>query len=117
MDPMGQPASATEHRWTVALCAAGHPRDAVAHRLAALRSFCSESGTTPDDPVEQWQQYPALTVRRRRRGTEAANLAVESLLIYNGVNVFGDIVCVAGRPEDLALQGPQFVPRATGPAR
>jgi len=25
--------------------------------------------------------------------------------------VFGDIVCIAGRPEDLALQGPQF---ATG---
>jgi len=25
------------------------------------------------------------------------------------VNVFGDITCVAGRPAELALQGPQFV--------
>lgn len=30
--------------------------------------------------------------------------------IFNGrVNVLGEIVCVAGRPEDLATQGKQFV--------
>jgi len=34
---------------------------------------------------------------------------VESYLVHNGVNIFSDITCVAGRPEDLALQGPQFV--------
>lgn len=60
--------------------------------------------------VKTWLDYPQLTVRRLPGAPEASDLAVESFLIYNGVNVFGEIVCVAGRPEDLAQQGPQFVP-------
>jgi hypothetical protein len=42
------------------------------------------------------------------------NLAWESFLIHNGVNVFGDITCVTGLPEDLAQQGARFVPWPPG---
>jgi hypothetical protein len=77
--------------------------------LDGLTAFCSRHGTDPVALLAGWAGYPELTVRRRGGGG-AANLAVESFLIHNGVNVFGDIVCVAGRAEDLAAQGAQFVP-------
>lgn len=75
-----------------------------------LLVWCDRHEVTPDLLVKTWLDYPQLTVRRRPSAVEAPELAVESFLIHNGVNVFGDIVCVAGRPEDLAQQGRQFVP-------
>lgn len=81
----------------------------VADRQAGLDEFCARHGVTPDALLTTWEGYPELTVRRRPGATEAPNIAVESFLIHSGINVFGDIVCVAGRPEDLAAQGPQFV--------
>lgn len=78
--------------------------------LDALLAFCERHGTDPDRLLAEWESYPQLTVRRRPGAVEPPEPAVESFLIHNGVNLFGAIVCVAGRPEDLAAQGPQFVP-------
>ena len=75
-----------------------------------LLTFCAEHQVGPDALLEKWLDYPELTARRRQDAGTPPNLAVESFLIHNGVNVFGDIVCIAGRPEDLAQQGAQFVP-------
>ena len=75
-----------------------------------LLAFCTARDVAPEDLLARWQSYPELTVRRRPGATETPQPAVESFLIHNGVNVFGDIVCVPGRPEDLATQGRQFVP-------
>lgn len=73
-----------------------------------LLAFCAEHQVCPDALLERWLDYPELTVRRRPAAATAPNRAVESFLIHNGINVFGDIVCVAGRPEDLARQGAWF---------
>ncbi len=81
---------------------------AALHR--ELLVFCAEHQVDPEVLLEKWLDYPELTVRRRRDAATSPNLAVESFLIHNGVNVFGDIVCIPGRPEDLAQQGAQFVP-------
>jgi hypothetical protein len=81
----------------------------VAHH-DALDAFCARHRVTPAELLATWQSYPELTVRRRAGAAEAPDVAVESFLIHNGINVFGDIVCVAGRPEDLVMQGSQFLP-------
>lgn len=81
---------------------------------AGLDAFCARHQITPGQLLEQWQTHPELTVRRRPKASESPDLAAESFLIHNGVNVFGEIVCVAGRPEDLARQGPWFTSRREG---
>ena len=75
----------------------------------ALMTFCRHHATTPAQLVQTWRQFPELTVRRRRDDTVTAPLAVESFLIHNGVNVLGEIACVAARAEDLAEQGARFL--------
>lgn len=84
----------------------------ITRLLDGLLGFCELNATDPDALVTTWQDHPSLMVRRR--GSGEPNLAVESFLIHNGINVFGDIVCVAARPADLAEQGDRFVP-ADGP--
>lgn len=79
---------------------------------AALLEFCAQHRVEPDELIEEWLNFPELTVRRRLTAEEArsaANVPVESFLIHNGVNVFGDLVCLPGRPEDLRDQGARFV--------
>lgn len=84
---------------------------------AGLDAYCVQHGVTPEQLLAQWQTHPELTVRRRPKASESPNLAVESFLVHNGINVFGEIVCVAARPEDLARQGPWFTARVTSQAR
>ena len=83
----------------------------VAARCDDLAQFCHARAISPAELLRRWQDFPELLVRRQPCQETLPHLAVESFLIHNGVNVFGDIVCVAGRPEDLVLQGPQFVLR------
>jgi hypothetical protein len=76
-----------------------------------LLAYCARHGVDPVTLLGTWREHLALTVRRRPGATEAPDVAVESFLVHNGVNVFGDIVCVPGAPEDLAAQGDRFVRR------
>jgi hypothetical protein len=87
----------------------GMPEAEIATLSAALEVFCLGYAVSPEHVLETWESFPELTVRRRPDAVESPNLAVESFLVHNGVNVFGDLVCVAWRPEDLAAQGAQFV--------
>jgi len=99
-------------RWTRLLAdRVGMTAGEIAGLQAELLAFCAGHQIDPDTLLENWLDYPELTVRRRRDAVTRPNLAVESFLIHNGVNVFGDIICIPGRPEDLAAQGPGFVPR------
>lgn len=84
-----------------------------AHRASLLR-FCATHDTDPDTLLARWQEYPDLTLRRRH-GSAPPQLAVESFLVHNGVNVFGDIVCMPRTPEQLAAQGKRFVPDRASP--
>lgn len=81
-------------------------------RCDDLAEFCRTRLVSPAELLYRWAEFPELLVRRRPEVGAAAHRSVESYLIHNGVNIFGDITCVAGRPEDLALQGPQFVRHA-----
>ncbi len=103
--------SLSVERWTRQLAArVGLTGGEIARLRAGLDEFCARNRTDPDTLLATWLDYKELTVRRRH-ATEPPNLAVESFLIHNGVNVFGDITCVAGRPEDLAEQGSWFTRR------
>lgn len=75
---------------------------------AGLAEYCARRQVSPAALLATWMDFPDLLVRRTPGSATAPNLAVESFLIHNGVNVFGEIVCVAGRPADLAAQGPWF---------
>ncbi|MFC7504111.1 hypothetical protein ACOACQ_18535 [Nocardioides sp. CPCC 206347] len=73
--------------------------------LAALHQFCHTHHTDPATLLDRWQEFPELTVRRdgpdsRRRPL----LALESFLIHNGVNIFGDLVCVPKNADELRQQ-------------
>lgn len=89
----------------------GLSENEIEQRLSALDAFCVRHDVSAEILVASWQDYKELTVRRRQDRFQSRDLAVESFLIHNGVNVFGDIVCVAGRPEDLAQQGARFAPQ------
>lgn len=100
------------YRWRLELAKrVGLSEQEIAERVGQLEEYCATHGITPDSLLRSWDERDDLTIRRRSGATEVPNLAVESFLIHNGVNIFGEIVCVAGRREDLAAQGPQFVPR------
>jgi hypothetical protein len=102
---------ASVQRWKQALATRiGMAEGEIADLHAGLLEFCERHAVHPDALLVTWLDYPELTVRRRPGATEAPHCGVESFLIHNGINVFGDIVCVAGRPEDLAQQGTRFVP-------
>jgi len=73
--------------------------------LASLRQFCRNHRTEPAYLVTHWQEFPELTTRRDGRATGHRPLpAIESFLIHNGVNVFGDLVCVPKNADDLRQQ-------------
>lgn len=87
----------------------GMPGAERAAHLAALRRFCESRGTDPASLLAGWESHPELTLRRRYRATGQPNLSVESFLIHNGINVFGDIVCVPKTPAQVREQGAEFV--------
>ncbi len=102
--------SPAARRWTSQLATrVGMTSGEIERLRAGLDDFCASHHTDPDTLLRTWLDYEELTVRRRHDPGAVPNLAVESFLIHNGVNVFGEITCVAGRPEDLAAQGPQFL--------
>jgi hypothetical protein len=77
----------------------------VAARLAAVREFCRRHDTDPDTVLSGWTSYDELTVRRRSGAmARDANLVMESFLVHNGINVFGDLVCVPRSTEHLREQ-------------
>ncbi len=107
--------SAAVQRWTRQLAdRVGMTGGEIDRLRAVLDAFCASHQTDPDTLLATWQDFSELTVRRRHDPAATPNLAVESFLIHNGVNVFGDIVCVASRPEDLASQGAWFVRASAG---
>lgn len=99
------------HRWRHELATrVGLSEAEIEAMVAQLEQYCDRHGVVASRLLWSWDERVDLTLRRRLGSTGTPNLAVESFLIHNGVNVFGDLVCVPGRPEDLADQGPQFMP-------
>ena len=96
-------------RWADGMRAEGHDDVTIEARLVELARFCERRAVSPDDLVENWLWHPELTVRRRPGTTDLPDPVIESFVIHNGVNIFGDLVCVPSSPEHLAQQGAQFL--------
>lgn len=75
----------------------------IADRLHVLMQFCATLQISPEKLIDECSHGPNRMARRAfylraACGTEA-NLVVQSYLIHNGVNVFGDLVCLPITPE------------------
>jgi hypothetical protein len=87
----------------------GMDDDERARMRNQLLTFCAVRGLRPAELLDRWEEHPELTVRRHPGATELPDPAVESFLVHNGIDVFGEIVCVDGQPADLATPGKQNV--------
>ncbi len=87
----------------------------VAQRLDLLLQFCAGQGVSPQNMLDECRHGADFMARRAvylsaARGS-AANLVVQSFLVHNGINVFGEIVCMPATPETVMReQGKQWRP-------
>lgn len=92
----------------------------VEARQAALLQFCRAHGCTPGTLVAACRDGPERLQRQAHYLTLAsaspARLIVQSFLIHNGVNVFGEIVCMPATPAQVrAEQGAGWVAAGAAP--
>ncbi len=86
----------------------------VADRLDILFQFCALQGFDPEVVAAECRHSPDKLARRTfylqiARDTPA-NLIVQSFLVHNGVNVFGDLICMPSTREQVVTeQGKQWV--------
>lgn len=89
-------------------------------RLDVLLTFCQAQGCAPHELVAACREGPERLERRAAylalaRATPA-NLVVQSFLVHNGVNVFGEIVCMPATPAQLrAEQGAHWAGAGAAP--
>jgi hypothetical protein len=86
----------------------------VADRLDILFQFCVHQGFDPEAVAAECRHSPDRLTRRAfylqiARDTPA-NLIFQSFLVHNGVNVFGDLICMPSTREQIVSeQGKQWV--------
>lgn len=79
------------HRWRDALTRrVGLSTEEIDERVAQLEAVCRHHGITPATLLVSWEERASLTDRRRSGTGERPSVVVESFLIHNGVNVFGE---------------------------
>lgn len=86
----------------------------VANRLDTLFQFCLQQGIDPEIMAEECRKGEDRVARRafylHMASKTPANLIVQSFLVHNGVNVFGDLICMPSTHELLAAeQGNQWI--------
>jgi len=86
----------------------------VTDRLDKLFQFCMLQGFDPETVAAECRQSPDKLARRvfylQIARDTPANLIVQSFLVHNGVNVFGDLICMPRTLEQVvAEQGKQWV--------
>jgi hypothetical protein len=90
-------------------CAPGE----VADKVDVLLGFCAEQRLLPEALIVECRCGAERMARRafylkKARGREV-NLVVQSFLIHNGINTFGELVCMPGKAKDVAKeQGEQW---------
>ncbi|MDQ6660306.1 MAG: hypothetical protein M3Z24_05000 [Chloroflexota bacterium] len=102
-------------RWSSGLLhVLGLTPDEVENRLDTLFQFCLSQGFDPEGMAEECCKGEDRLARRAfylqiARETPA-NLIVQSFLVHNGVNVFGDLTCMPGTREQIVReQGIQWI--------
>jgi hypothetical protein len=73
------------------------PREII-EKLNLLLQFCAEQRVSPQILIDECRDGPDRIARRAYSLTAARrtkmNLVVQSFLVHNGINVFGEIVCM-----------------------
>lgn len=92
----------------------------VENRLDILFGFCMQRGFDPEVVANECRHGPDKHARRAHylhiARKSSANLFFQSFLVHNGVNVFGDIICMPSTAEQvIAEQGKQWVPQIALP--
>jgi hypothetical protein len=85
----------------------------IAAKVGSLLEFCAGQGISPERLIDECRVGPERIARRIFYLDAAArtpsSLAVQSFMIHNGINVFGDLICLPTTAEDLLReQGPQW---------
>lgn len=88
----------------------------VAHRLDRLSQFCLLHGFDPEQVAAECRHSPDRLARRafylQIAQQSPSNLIFQSFLVHNGINVFGDLICMPSTQEQVvAEQGKQWVTR------
>ncbi len=88
----------------------------VENRLDILFQFCMLQGFDPEAVAVECRHRPDKLVRRtfylQIAQESPSNLIFQSFLVHNGINVFGDLICMPSTQEQVvAEQGKQWVPR------
>jgi hypothetical protein len=101
-------------RWRASLAyVIGCSAREIAQRLEILTRLCRDLGVSPERLVEQCRTGPA-GLERRNYYLEAADQAgakivVASFLIHNGINTFGELVCLPSTANSVVReQGAQW---------
>ncbi len=114
---LNRSASPSIDRWRHELLhLTGCSPEEVADKLDVLIRFCASQGVSPEtivndcrrgpDPIQRRAYYLSAT---RETG---AKLVLQSFLIHNGVNVFGDLVCMPATTDTVVReQGEQWAGR------
>ncbi len=95
----------------------GCSADEVAERTGILLRLCRALRLSPDRMIDECRGDNRRARRRffmrAARRTEA-NLVVQSFLVHNGINIFGDIVCMPATASAVVEeQGEQWILRRT----
>lgn len=85
-------------------------------RLDTLLQFCAVQGVSPETIADECRRGPHKMARREfylnTAQNTTANRAIQSFLVHNGVNIFGELVCLPLTPEHVtAEQGEQWASR------
>ena len=96
-------------RWSSGLLqVTGLTHAEVARRVETLFQFCVQQEIDPEIMAEECRSSKDRVARRafylEKAGRSAAKLIVQSFLVHNGVNVFGDIVCMPSTREQVASE-------------
>ena len=89
----------------------------VENRLDVLFEFCMLRGFDPEEVASECRNSPIRLARRayylQVAQESPSNLIFQSFLVHNGVNIFGDLICMPSTPEQLvAEQGIQWTPQS-----
>jgi hypothetical protein len=114
-DNLAWPSSASVERWRDALFhIIGCSPIEISSRLELLLRFCADHSVSPDSLIGECRVHPDRAARLGfylgAARTSGANLIVRSFLIHNGINVFGDLVCMPSTAETIwREQGEQWI--------
>jgi hypothetical protein len=109
--------SAAVERWRDGLShVTGCTPEEITEKVDLLLQFCAEQRVSPERLVNECRYGPGgiaqrafyLSAARRTK----MNLVVKSFLVHNGINVFGELICMPGTVKSLIEeQGNQWTPR------